>query len=247
MFNTDQFTMNIQTGSTTTATTTTTGTGTTLTSGATPQAQMVAGTAYNLNETASGSATLSNYTSAMACTNAAGGSSTVLPTSAPGTITPVMGDIITCTLTNTRKPPNANLTIVKTSSVVSDGISTANPKAIPGAIVRYTITVTNTGSVAVDASTLVITDFMPPGVSYDASSGVTFANGATASGLNAFDPATMVTYSNQAGGVAPYTFAPGTGYNPNVRGIRIAPTGVMAASTGVAQPSFSVSFLARVN
>jgi uncharacterized repeat protein (TIGR01451 family) len=247
MFDTDQFRINIRTGSTTTATTTTTGTGTTLTAATTPQTQVVAGTLYNLNETASGSTTLSNYTSAMVCTNAAGGSSTVLPTSAPGAITPALGDVITCTITNTRKASNANLEVTKTSAVVSDGISSANPKAIPGAFVRYTITVRNTGNLPVDASTLALIDFMPPGMTYNAGSPVTFTNGTTPSGLNAFNAATMVTYSSQAGGIAPYNYTPIAGYDPNVKGVRIAPTGTMAASTGVAKPSFSVSFLAQVN
>ena len=33
----------------------------------------------------------------------------------------------------------APLTVVKASSTVSDGVNTANPKAIPGAMVDYTL------------------------------------------------------------------------------------------------------------
>ncbi len=52
---------------------------------------------------------------------------------------------------------SASLTVTKASVVVSDPFNGAvNPKAIPGAIIRYTITVANTG--AVDADAVVITD-----------------------------------------------------------------------------------------
>jgi uncharacterized repeat protein (TIGR01451 family) len=42
--------------------------------------------------------------------------------------------------------PQANLSVTKISSVVSDGVSSTNPKAIPGAVMRYCVTVTNNGS-----------------------------------------------------------------------------------------------------
>jgi uncharacterized repeat protein (TIGR01451 family) len=42
--------------------------------------------------------------------------------------------------------PQANLSVTKISSVLSDGVSATNPKAIPGAIVRYCILVSNAGS-----------------------------------------------------------------------------------------------------
>ena len=42
----------------------------------------------------------------------------------------------------------ASLTVTKISSVLTDGISASNPKAIPGATVRYCITVGNAGPAA---------------------------------------------------------------------------------------------------
>jgi uncharacterized repeat protein (TIGR01451 family) len=42
--------------------------------------------------------------------------------------------------------PQASLSVTKISSVLSDGVSVTNPKAIPGAIVRYCILVSNAGS-----------------------------------------------------------------------------------------------------
>lgn len=246
-FASDQFTVQIKNGAAVTASATTAGTGSTVTGGDTGSTSVSAGTAYTLTEIAS-SGNLANYTASLACSNATNGVTTSFPTTVGASITPQMGDVITCAITNTKLANNAQLTVVKSSTIVSDGVSSSNPKAIPAAIVRYTITVTNTGNTAVDASSLVLTDILPANFAYDASTPVTFTNGSTASGLNAFNATTMVTYSNQAGGGAPYSYSPGTGYNSAVRGLRIAPTGTMAAAASAgAQPSFSVSYLGRIN
>jgi len=54
---------------------------------------------------------------------------------------------------------SADLLISKTSAVISDPFNgTANPKAIPGAEVEYTITLTNSG--AVDADQVLVTDVL---------------------------------------------------------------------------------------
>ena len=59
----------------------------------------------------------------------------------------------------------ATLTVSKTSSVVSDPVNGAtNPKAIPGAVMRYCILVTNSGPAA--AATVSITDTLPAGLSF---------------------------------------------------------------------------------
>jgi uncharacterized repeat protein (TIGR01451 family) len=248
-FTGDQFTVSVNQGPSTIASATTTGTGATVTTGTTPQAQVTAGTAYSLSEVAAGTATLAQYTATMTCTNANGSSSTPLPAAAPGTITPKLGDVITCTITNTKKPANATLAATKISELISDPINgTTNPKMIPGAIIRYQITITNTGTLPVTASSIIIADPLPATVTYNAASPVVFANGAIVSGLNAFNAATMVTFSNQPAGGTPFTYSPNTaGYDANVRGLRISPTGTMAAATSAGQPSFSVSFFARIN
>jgi uncharacterized repeat protein (TIGR01451 family) len=63
----------------------------------------------------------------------------------------------------------ASLTVTKTSVVISDPVNGAtNPKAIPGARVRYTITVTNSGSTA--AASIVLTDAIPTNTTYFAGS-----------------------------------------------------------------------------
>jgi uncharacterized repeat protein (TIGR01451 family) len=59
----------------------------------------------------------------------------------------------------------ADLTVTKTSVVVSDPVNgSTNPKAVPGATMRYTITVTNDGDE--DASTVTIVDAIPANTAY---------------------------------------------------------------------------------
>ncbi len=243
----DQFTVRIRNGATVVASATTTGTTTTITGGNTGLVQLVGGTAYTLDEIAAGTTSLGNYTAGLACTNGFAGSTTTLPTTVGGGITPQVGDVITCIITNTRRA-TAVLLVDKISTIISDPVNgTINPMMIPGAIVEYAISVTNVGSAAVDASSIVILDPLPANVTYNSGAAVTFTNGTTASGLNAFNAATMVTFSNQVSGGAPFTYTPSGAFDANVRGLRIAPTGTMAAATGTTQPSFTIRFRARVN
>lgn len=58
--------------------------------------------------------------------------------------------------------PFARLSVSKVSSVLSDPVNgTSDPKAIPGALVEYLITVTNTGTDAADADSVVVIDNGP--------------------------------------------------------------------------------------
>ncbi len=247
-FSTDQFTMRIMNGTTVSASSTSTGTGGTIDAGTgdTTLVQLVTGQTYRVDEVAAGTAVLGNYTSTISCTNTAT-STTTLPTAVGGTITLRPGDTITCVITNTRRTV-AFLVIQKSSTVISDPVNgTTNPKLIPGAIVEYAITVRNTGTGPVDASSIVLLDVMPTDMAFAVTTPVTFTNGTTASGLNAFNAATMVTYSQAAGGAAPYTFTPTGTFDGRVTGIRIAPTGTMtAASSATVQPSFTIRFRAQV-
>ena len=243
----DQFTVRILNGATVLAAATTSGTGGTVIGGDTGLVQTTAGAGLTLGEIAAGTGSLGNYNQAMACSNSYAGSVTVLPTASPGALTPQFGDVVTCTLTNSRVS-TANLVVTKTSTVISDPVNgTVNPKLIPGAVVEYAISVTNAGNRAVDASTINIADVLPAGFTYDGATPVTFTNGPTPSGLNAFNAATMISFSSQPGGGTPFTYTPSAGYDANVRGIRIAPTGTMAAATSTTQPSFTLRFRGRVN
>lgn len=146
-----------------------------------------------------------------------------------------------------------SLSIQKLTEVVSDPVNaTTNPKRIPGSILRYTIAVSNTGPGAIDSSTLVITDPLPPDVELCVSAAcggaLSFVDGSPVSGLG-FAYASHVAFSSAAGGGAPFTYTPSAtpeGYDPNIRGIRIAPSGAMNGANGSGAPSFSVRFHVRV-
>ncbi|MFA9199599.1 MAG: hypothetical protein ACEQR8_00190 [Cypionkella sp.] len=84
------------------------------------------------------------------------------------------------------------LTATKVSAVLSDPLNAAtNPKAIPGASLRYLIAVTNPNPLAVDADSVVISDPTPPALKFcpadlGAAGGgpIGFADGTPSSGLS---------------------------------------------------------------
>lgn len=149
--------------------------------------------------------------------------------------------------------PPPLLRVQKLSEAVSDPHNgSTNPKRIPGAVVRYAITVRNSGTGPVDGNTLVITDPLPPdGELFVGSSGgdpVEFIEGAPGSGLT-FSYSSHVAYSNQPGGGAPYNYNPSpdaAGFDANITGLRVAPAGVMVASGSGGDPLFTVRFRVRL-
>lgn len=247
-FTTDQFVMQIKQGSTTVATTTTGGTSSTITNGTTPQVMGAAGTAYTFTEVGAGSTSLTQYNSTMTCTNAFTGSSTTLPTTVGGTVTPQMGDVISCTITNARRGTNATLTLVKTSTVLSDPVNGAtNPKMIPGAIVQYSILVSNTGPTPVDNNTVLLIDSLPNQMRVGTAATPTFTQGTPTSALT-FNAANDIRYSNAASAPATYagcTYTPTSAYDPAVKFICVNPKGTMAGSSGT-PPNFTISFRAQM-
>lgn len=247
-FSTDQFVMQINQGTTTVATTTTTGTSATVTNGTTPQVMVSAGTAYAFTELGSGTTSLTQYTSAMTCTNAFTGSSTTLPSAVGGTVTPQMGDVISCTITNTRRGTNATLTLVKTSSVLSDPVNGAtNPKMIPGAIVQYSILVSNTGPTPVDNNTVLLIDSLPSQMRVGTAATPTFTQGTPTSALT-FNATNDIRYSNAASAPTTYagcTYTPTSAYDAAVKFICVNPKGTMAGSSGT-PPNFTISFRAQM-
>ena len=68
--------------------------------------------------------------------------------------------------TNTFTINTADLSVQKTSAVISDPFNnTTNPKRIPGAVIEYTIVVTNADGAA-DATSMVISDSLPSDLTY---------------------------------------------------------------------------------
>lgn len=118
----DQFTLAIA-GPGAPAAVTTTGSGSTAT-GTVTHASATAGSAYTLSETAAGSTVLSNYTTTYSCTNARAGGQTPSGSGTSFSVTPVAGDDLTCSFTNTRR---TRLTLAKV--VVNDDNGTQLPSA----------------------------------------------------------------------------------------------------------------------
>ncbi len=151
---------------------------------------------------------------------------------------------------------NPALSVAKTVSVLNDPINGgSNPKAIPGATMVYSITVSNTGPGSISADSTVITDPVPANLTLctgngSGSSGLTVAfidgSGGNASGLTAL-AAGDISYSSTAGGGAPFTYAPAANTcDPAITGLRINPKGSMSGASGGNTPTFTLQFKTTV-
>jgi uncharacterized repeat protein (TIGR01451 family) len=107
--------------------------------------------------------------------------------------------------------PQPSITMVKSSVLLSSPVP-GNLKRIPQSVVRYDITVTNSGPGTVDPNTVVITDPIPANttmyVATTPADPVVFVNGTgnAVSGLT-FIYATNVQYSS-TGASGPWTYTP---------------------------------------
>ena len=161
-----------------------------------------------------------------------------------------------------------SLVFLKTVAVFSDpsnGIT--NPKNIPGALVDYTLRVTNTGAGSVTANSIVIVDPIPAGTELfvnslgasPANSPVAFVNSVTPpsgvtfafTSLNNTPTADDIEFSNQApvAGVYTFSYVPvpnALGVDPAVTAIRLNPRGTMAGASGGNNPFFDLRFRVRV-
>jgi uncharacterized repeat protein (TIGR01451 family) len=91
---------------------------------------------------------------------------------------------IVCTYTNTRI---ADLLVDKSSTIISDGVNASNPKAIPGAVIRYCISVTNPGTLP--ATDIYVADILPVLMTYITGSARTGPSCATATTVEDDDAA----------------------------------------------------------
>jgi len=154
-------------------------------------------------------------------------------------------------------PPD--IIVLKSAQTIQDPVGSADPKSIPGAIVLYTITITNQGAGEADLDTIIITDPVPTNTelfvgdlgSLPAGSPVAFIDGATPSGLSlAFTSLGSTTddieFSSVGG--SPYTYIPVPvgDYDSNVTDLRLLLKGTFAASDGINHPSFTIMFKVRL-
>ena len=149
-------------------------------------------------------------------------------------------------------------TVVKLVTVVSDPVNgTTNPKAIPGAIVEYSLIVTNF-TVALTADTVVISDILNSNTALvvtdiaGAGSGpVSFQQGTASSGLtyaytNAASATDDLEFFN-SGGTRITTLTPNaSGCDASIARIQVSPKGVFASGASPPQPSFVLRFRACI-
>jgi hypothetical protein len=133
---------------------------------------------------------------------------------------------------------------VKESTVISDPINGGtNPKRIPGAVIEYIITVSNSGDASPDVDTTIINDVVDAVVVFfDVTTGVSFSDGATSSAL-ALD---TVTYADEAApGPYTYDYTPTGPYDGAVTSIKVTTTGTFA-NGGAPVPSFILKYRVKL-
>ena len=158
-------------------------------------------------------------------------------------------------------PLSPAILVTKTVTTLEDPINgITNPKAIPGAIVLYTVQLTNFGTGPADADSLIISDLFPTPdlylrvVDYDGGNPgpVAFVDGSPSSGLNytfiSLGSSTDdVEFSNDGGSTWTYTpVDSGDSTDPAVTNIRVNPKAIFAGSSGAGDPNFQVQFKAVV-
>jgi hypothetical protein len=138
-----------------------------------------------------------------------------------------------------------SLSVAKTSSTISDSISAANPKSLPGAVIEYTLAATSPASYSVTNDSILLTDATPANMALivtnigGAGSGpaafVAGSTGLTYSFISLASVTDDIEFSNNNGGSWTYTpVANGNGTDPLVTTVRLRPKGTMAASSTLA-------------
>ena len=151
----DQFTVSASGGGTLQGTTLATTAGAATTASTTFFS--TAGAALTLTDAAAGTTVLGNYDTRLSCTNALSGTAgyttnASLPTNASTTsasITPVLGDLITCTYTNTPKP---RISLQKAISAAGNGRVLATDQFTLAMTGATPVTTTGTGSAVSSAA-----------------------------------------------------------------------------------------------
>ena len=157
--------------------------------------------------------------------------------------------------------PVPDLLAMKTVTTFSDPTGGANPKAIPGAVMIYTIQVTNQGPGSVDADSVRITDAIPANTKLfvgDLGDGpIVFLDGSaygdTDSGLDPYNFVALdndtddLGFSNDNGTTFTYHPTPdGDDCDENVTDILVNPKGPMDGAASGNTPSFQIRFRVQV-
>ncbi len=146
-----------------------------------------------------------------------------------------------------------SLAVSKTSTTISDAVSAANPKSLPGAIMQYTLAATSPASYSVTANSIMLTDQTPANMAFvvtdigGAGSGpAAFTAGSTGLTYTFISLASAtddIEFSNNNGTSWTYTpVASANGTDSAVTTIRLRPKATMAASSTL---SFRIRY--RVN
>jgi hypothetical protein len=140
--------------------------------------------------------------------------------------------------------PMPQLSVTKSSTPQSSAAADPNRFNIPDADVVYAMTVSNSDTSPIDLDALVLTDALPPAITFRNSdfddggpvlTNFEFVPGTTGLSMSASD----IAFSNNGG--SSYGYAPAAGYDAAINAIRLNPKGQMAANS-----SFTVRFRARI-
>lgn len=145
-----------------------------------------------------------------------------------------------------------DVVVSKSVSTLSDPINvTANPKAIPAAIVGFTISVANNGSLSPDNNSLEITDDIPDELSLcitaDCLAGGPVVLDASGSPVPPGVTIGSIEFDDGSGTFT-YPGAPdGDGFDPIVEAVRITLNGTFASIGTAGSPTFDLRLAARVD
>ena len=155
---------------------------------------------------------------------------------------------VTYTVSDTSQPL---LNVAKRSDVIADPVNGgSDPKAIPGARVRYLIDVSNRGRGSGDTNSYVVIDEIPADTRLyvSGSNPFTFTDGSPPSDIT-FDFSGLgsasddVSFSDDGGSTFTYTPTPGAdGADPNVTHLRIDFGGQMSCGTDTSPAEFTLGF-----